>query len=502
MKSIHLSKKITYFLLSLSFILVSCAKNRSIDSVEEPNSSPSSPILPRFTASNIELGQQIPSYYVGFNGRSTEGPSWTNTQFLEMIAWMNPMCVRYPAGTQANYWDWRNGGFINSEPKYPFYIKDFVKGLSQQSQIIYVINMARPTPITGYTGNESVEILTSEAVLNAKISDILAAIEEFKSCGNLPIAIEFGNEFYFNNEHAGIYASNPSLYLDHVKIIGQRIKSLYPNIHLLVCTTKGGSKGRDTWNAAVYDRFEEDQSFNQLIRGVVQHHYINSSFGDQNPITTLDGVENAIQEGLNYAKSVQEDYNGVPDHKKLWITEYGITKKPDEAGMWGVGLQYLAMSLSWIDLGDKIENMCCQHITLDPGVIDRETIRMGPVGVVLGALSNALSGKTSLRKVVFSARDKTDEEKAASLYGWSFFDQDAVTVLILNTNREKKNDIDLTNLFSKSDCRVSIEEYFSENPVQNPVYKSEGIQIISTSKESSESLNIRPFSITVVRGKR
>ena len=58
---------------------------------------------------------------IGFNRRS-DGPSagapfWTDPTFKPLLATMNPDIVRYPGGTQANYWDWSTGEFIPNSGK-------------------------------------------------------------------------------------------------------------------------------------------------------------------------------------------------------------------------------------------------------------------------------------------------------------------------------------------------------------------------------------------------
>ena len=142
---------------------------------------------------------------IGFNRRSDAGAWWTDNSFISLISDMNPDIVRYPGGTQGNYWDWQTGKFIENAGK-PWgnkeilRIPEFVNALPWRTKIIYMINMARPTPATGVDVNADEATLKSTATLNLKINDILNAIAEFDAQGKLPYAIEIGNEFYFGNE--------------------------------------------------------------------------------------------------------------------------------------------------------------------------------------------------------------------------------------------------------------------------------------------------------------
>ena len=495
--------KIWFVVLIYMFNMVSCSTNspgteiiEEEDQSELPGDGPSTTNT-RFTATISLERIALSTYYAGFNGRSTEGPSWTDSDFLQLVNKMSPASIRYPGGTLGNSWDWRKGGLLDKVPKYPFYIKDFVAGLPRQdTQVIYMMNMVKPTPSTGYSGNESLEILKSEAVLQAKIIDALDALEEFARYGCVPIALELGNELYFNNEHAGIYAANATLYLDHALIIARAVKQKYPQMYILLCTTKGGTSGRDLWNTAVYTRLATNQELRSLIHGTVQHHYISENYGSQEPITTLDAAESAIEEGLSYTTSSRTDYEDVPAGLKLWITEFGVSKKKEEGGMWAVGLQYLAMSMGWLELGNKIENVLCQHITLEPGVIDKSRMKIGSVGITYGEFMRATSGKHSAYKISFHALREEDEILAAELHAWKFVGEDEDIILLLNATRNMKQDIDLTSVLPAGDIKVTFKQYWSETPYQNSVFENEGIQVGIEGHVKSFQTN--PFSLSVI----
>lgn len=488
----YLKTRITPFLLVGSMILSACVESSNAE--EKTYFSDA-----RYAATLSGEVHPVTGYQAGLNGRSTEGPSWTDPAFLQLVGTMSPMCVRYPAGTQANSWDWRTGAIMGKTARYPFLIKDFTAGLPLRSQIIYVMNMARPTPATGYTGNETEAVLKSEEVLRAKIQDALEALAEFERYGRLPVAVELGNEFYFDNEHAAIYAVNPTLYLDHSTIITREIRKRYPNMYFLLCTTKGGTTGRDRWNSAVYDRLAADSDLRGRIRGTVQHHYIDEKFGNQESVTTLDKAEEAIGEGFDYVQSVAEDYNRVPAGMKLWITEYGVTKRPDECGMWVAGLQYVALSLGWFDLGDKIENILCHHITLEPGILDKQRMALQGVGVAYGTLMRAMNGKSTMQKIVFDAKANEDKSGALELHGRVFISGGEKVVFVLNGTRTEKTNVDFSSVLG-SGKTVSVENYWSDRPLTNPSYLGEDIQY-KVVDATADNVDLKPFSITVIKVK-
>ena len=437
----------------------------------------------------------LSTFYGGLNGRSTEGPSWADPVFLGMVDWMKPASVRYPAGTQANSWDWREGKLMDKDnPKYLFKIEDFVKGLPYQTDIVYVINMVNPTPSTGYADETSEEILKSEAVLNAKIDDMIAALDEFKRMGKLPIAVELGNELYFNNEHAGIYAANPQLYLEHVIHIARAIRNYSPDIHILLCTTKGGSVGRDRWNTAVFNHLESNIELRNLIRGVVQHHYISENYGSLDDITSVVDAEEAIDEGFSYIRSIRSDYENVPNDMKLWITEYGLSKRKEQLGMWTIGLQFLSMSMGWLELGDKIENIMCQHITLDPGILDKDRMELSSVGIAYGEMMRAMSGMNKAERIEFVSENTSVDAIDIKLYGWKFTDiLGTEKVLMLNPTSQYITSINLEKIISPY---ATIKQYWSSTPYPSAAFLGDGIEIKDGGKVND--FIAYPFSLSVI----
>ena len=101
-------------------------------------------------------------------------------------------------------------------------------------------------------------------------------------------------------------------------------------MHILLCTTKGGSTGRDRWNTAVFDHLNANSELRNLVRGVVQHHYISENYGSLDGISSVADAEAAIEEGFSYIQSIRSDYEAVPNDMKLWITEYGLSKRKEQ----------------------------------------------------------------------------------------------------------------------------------------------------------------------------
>lgn len=454
------------------------------------------PSISQIIVSLDTLEQNISPKLIGYNGRSTEGPSWANSDFLDIVEQLYPGMVRYPAGTQANYWDWRTGTFIEGSGKDAQYIitlETFTSGLPDSAGIVYVVNMARPTPATGIALNAPESVLKSEATLQMKISDILEALNRFMDLGRFPEAIELGNEFYFTNEHAAIYAGNPVLYTNHAKKICQAIKAVYPELKILLCTTKGGTSGRDYWNETVFNALNADAIFAGMVNGVVQHHYINEDYGDPAMVTTVGAAQNAIIEGFKYVEEHISDYHLVPDEYPLWLTEYGATKLNAE-GTWASGLRAAAMTTGWIKLGNKINRLFYHHITSDPDVINKDQMKKGPSGLALGFMAKGTNGKSWLRHLKFQGNPLLSGNIRA-LHGFKCWNNKEESMFLLNISSQTFTGINVNDLFTFDGSR-QVNILHSTTPYIANVY--EGKNINEQRFILNGSLEIKPFSITLI----
>jgi hypothetical protein len=441
--------------------------------------------------------QIISSALTGFNGRSTEGPLWTDTSFTGIVASMYPGTVRYPAGTQANYWNWRTGTFIEGSGKtaqYAVPIEDFLNGLPKETEIIYVMNMARPTPITGVPLDAPYETLASEATLNLKIADMFDALNMFNQLGRFPDALELGNEFYFSNEHATIYAANPTLYLNHANIISDSVKKKYPDLKILLCTTKGGSASRDYWNNTVFDFLAANEDFASRIYSVVQHHYINGKYGNTQLVTDTESAKLAIAEGFMYPREKASDIAIIPDGLKLCLTEYGVTKLNAE-NTWVAGLRSVAMTMGWMEYGNVIDRLLYHHITDHADVVDRDQVLPGPIAVAFGLLGESTLGQTHLDQVIFSNNPVVSNTSIESLHGIKVYNSSEENVFILNIADDTYANVDLNSLFNYNGGGI-IKQYWTSEPYSEFNYLDGSLSEVI--EQSSKIIDIHPFSVTKV----
>ncbi|HIC32576.1 MAG TPA: T9SS type A sorting domain-containing protein [Flavobacteriaceae bacterium] len=480
--------------------------------------------------------RDITGVNVGFNRRSDNGTWWTDTSFINLVSEMNPDVVRYPGGTQANYWDWSTGQFIpntdkNWGNKEILKIPGFVSALPSRTKIIYVVNMARPTPATGVDVNASEAVLKSDATLNLKIADILNALDEFVLQGKEPYAVELGNEFYFGNIESGIFeiiedtntglfysgwdeANNQpyesankkdatditaAFYLKQCKAIVTAIKAQYPNMKIALTTTKGGNgtSARERWNNTIFNNLAINPEFSNLqsdVYAVTQHHYLNDNYGVQIPISDLASSKVAIAEGIQYPIDKISDYNMVPNDYKIWYTEYGEVKYIAEE-TWAEALRYAALNYSWLSLGDKVDQLDFHYIS-DNTVVKVDTpMRLAPVGIAVKQFMQASAEMTEMQQINFST-NPVSANGVLSLYGYKFKNAEKETLLIINLNDADFQNIVFDNLFTYTGV-PTMSQYYSTSPWVTGV--SEGDPNIQFDNSAViTSFDARGFSITVI----
>jgi len=428
----------------------------------------------------------------GLNGRSTEGPSWTNPDFLDLVEQMNPGIVRYPAGTQANYWDWRTGTFIEGCGKtadFIYSIPMLVSGMPESSEIIYVMNLVRPTPWTNIPLDAPEKVLLSDSVLQLKISDMLEALGEFERLGKFPIALELGNEFNFDSEHAGIYAANPALYLDHTGKIIAAVREHYPALKILLITTKGGTAGRDAWNNPVLEYLDANPDYKAQIYGLVQHHYINDKFGDPTQIHNAESSSEAILEVLDYMDLMDDNYALIPEGMKLCFTEMGATKSnADET--WADGLRTALFMLKMAGLGIKVDMVLFHHITR-MNVINDAVMKLASSGISVSVISDALKGQDRFGTISISENIPQYNGKP-TLHGFQFSNDSSSNLLLINAGRDTLAELDFS-FITESDSLNFSKIWHSSSPWETGVYEDGGISV------SEFDGRILPFSIILLK---
>ncbi len=474
---------------------------------------------------------------IGFNRRSDNGTWWTDNTFIDRVAEMNPDILRYPGGTQANYWDWSTGEFIpnagkNWGSKETLQIPEFINALPQRTKIVYVVNLARPTPATGVSVNASEAVLKSTATLNAKIQDMLNAIAEFDAEGKLPYAIELGNEYFFGNEESAIFhvvedistglwysgwdtannqpfespdkkvatEINAKFYLDNCKAVVAAIKNVYPNMKFALVTTKSGNGNstRDRWNNTIFDELENNANYATLkasIYAVTQHHYLSTNYGDQTVISDNATAKVAIAEGIQYPEEKQPDYDMVPNDYKIWYTEFGASKD-NAVETWATGVRYGALMISWMNRGDKVGQLDYHYVSHNSTIKVDIPMKLAPIGIAAKLLALASVEMTEMQEIIFNS-NPISVNSIKSLYGYKFKNNEKETLFIINISDTDFSQVETSGLFTYNG-QYNRTQYYSNTPYVSGVYEGHSNIISNTSNVSATTFNANKFSITTI----
>lgn len=135
-------------------------------------------------ASPASASTSVSPAFFGYNPgdhAAVNGP-WTDPAFNAAVAALRPGNLRFPSGTAANYWDWRNGceGLGSMAPCK----KQGVSTIDKFAQTLKAANASAVLVLNMLTDTLSSQL------------DFLAAAE---AAGVSVVAVELGNEFYNND---------------------------------------------------------------------------------------------------------------------------------------------------------------------------------------------------------------------------------------------------------------------------------------------------------------
>jgi len=198
-------------------------------------------------------------------------PTWTNQSFIDSVKTLNLEIIRYPGGTESQYFDWQTGRSVPSSL--------WTNGtLFNHSYIGTVPHVSYPLSQLHYfyqqTGIKPIFCLN---LLTKTLSDQIQMLQAAHSLG-IPIEyIELGNELYFTDQDFVNKYPNPGDYVLDIKNNWiPQISALFPNAKIAVI---GGYDGSTTLNGnSIPNRITSwnDTLFAQNINtnAITFHYYL------------------------------------------------------------------------------------------------------------------------------------------------------------------------------------------------------------------------------------
>ena len=419
---------------------------------------------------------------MGYNVNSVRsGPDFRINEYHNTINRLRPGNLRYPAGTIANYWDWRTGTIIQnitSGPRpyltsdIPYTIADFSKALPKGTEVVYVVNMVRPTPWTGIAWNADPTILRSVATLNKQIDDMLAAIEEFANKGVIVTKLELGNEFYQGalgdaEGASGVYTGDVNLYISHANLIAKAVHTKYPNMQIAVlgdsvdeADNATYTSGISPWTDAIYTAISNGTL--HYINAVTFHWYTG-------PGVSILNSDNKAMESLSRpfgkARHIKTtDFNKNRLGLDLWITEYanyspaGTSNNPNNPGnggaiqgTWVNGMFMASQTLQYTMMGSKVSllnvhGLLNNHIQW--AMAEDESTVTGN-GVAMALTGRAMNGRNKAQEVKFNniVNPTFGPNADPSLYAVKFWNSGSGALIVLNNTNQARTGVDISAVF-------------------------------------------------------
>src|SRR6266542_730242 len=426
--------------------------------------------------------KKLPLY--GFNGNNIKGPSWANKSFRDSASSLQLKIIRYPGGTNANWWDWQKGWFANDAD------------LPQEFKNI---------PYSP-TGLKELKLLVDETecdivfVLNMVTKDLTDQIQMLKYAQSLGIPIkwiELGNEFYLQNSIGLRKYKTVKGYAQACYEWINNIKSVFPKVKIAVI---GGNREYSNdvknWNKQVLQ-------YAPNADAIIAHVYAKFfKVTDENGIN----FQNLSEEFRKQYESI-----GFPFIDKkipIWITEYNIqwvAGKPNEenkklkefAFSWGQALATLLMTSLATNFSDKVE-MILDHNISNTSVFaaietGKRTFQKLPNGIGMGSWLSASNHMDSLTKINFFNNNNPLNDY--ELLGWKFYNREKSSFIFVNfiNTRVKVNISPVIN------GNASFEtKYAEKNAVINSAtdvkYKNDVI--------NNSVIELPPYSVTIIKTSR
>jgi hypothetical protein len=286
--------------------------------------------------------------YFGYNGANLlYRVDWTTPQFLQTLALLRPSTLRYPAGTEANYWDWRKGWFVSGADLPPSY-----RGIEPKVNTNRLEDLQPALKAAGAKPLFVVNMLTSN------LEEQLAMLRRAEALG-MPVAyVELGNEYYIGQgDHKAAFPSARDYALEANRW-SAAIRRAFPKAKIAAVgastVPEQASDPRWTgWNRELLPRLRGADA-------VTIHHYYSSGIGDTQFKRSREALpvryspaEVAVVLGMPFSAWSRLQKNGLalvePD-REVWITEYNLFDQGQPLpGTWTHGLGLAAATLLFTD---------------------------------------------------------------------------------------------------------------------------------------------------------
>ncbi|HYV93600.1 MAG TPA: T9SS type A sorting domain-containing protein [Chitinophagales bacterium] len=333
MKKIHLLSISLFALISISLLDVQTTLSQAPSSM------------------GLSIQKTLSPTWLGYNGQSTvrNGESWNEPNLMAKLPALKPKVLRYPAGGNSNWWDWKRGWFVNS-PNLP----------SNYAILARVSNYLENFKITKDSCHA--EAILSLNMVTSTLQDQMAMLRHADSIGLGVKFVELGNEFYIQGteDDSGpgiVYVDSVfhyvKTYADMCNIWIDTIHHYFPNCKVAVqgCFEKNNRPKRVKWNDSMQLLINHREDVWTYHTYFGSHWMDSTATAAEKAAVTIDEVEDWMYQPFKgYGLLANASVNNLSPGKEIWITEYNMTDKDRPVGgLWGHGLYLPLQSMLFLN---------------------------------------------------------------------------------------------------------------------------------------------------------
>ena len=400
-------------------------------------------------------------------------PSWKNQSFIDSVKALHLEIIRYPGGTESQYFDWQTGSsvpaflWLNGTLFSHRYIGTVPHLSYPLSELLYFYQQTGVKPIF------CLNLLTKD------LANQLVMLQSAKNMG-IPVEyIELGNELYFTDTDFINKYPNPIDYVSDVKNNWlPQLKNAFPDAKIAIIGSYDGltdlngnntPKRIHTWNNTVFAQ-------NLNSNAITFHYYLPPN------TTTLSNpnISQALAAPFRHWKTLKANtVDKVTNGMECWVTEYNLNDGNQTnyaiASSWTHGL-YTASLYGLMLEEPKITMLLNHQITGSPAFAslasytpfgDTLSNKMTAEGNAMRLLHKSIKGKNTATKLDFSNNPSITVGAAVypSLMGWIFEEDSEKELFILNLSNTSFN-LNFSAIFDDS---FSYEQITATNPLQKNI---------------------------------
>ena len=277
----------------------------AVTSVRPPAAPAAAPITGRLGA-----GRSLPGDYLGtifdYVGASQYGDP--DPKFYGQLAALEPGTLRYPGGTNANFFQWQAG--LPVDPP---------AGSCVSSSTSSAFRFTLSDLLTAYNATKAPPIFD----LNVMTSSLSCQIKMLRRAQQLDLPIryvELGNEFYLNFDNYPAYFPTAA---DYGRTVASYVKAVhqdFPGALVAAVGSLGVSTAREqTWNQ---DMLDAARQAGGLPDAITLHVY-----PFDNTALTTSALPGLFSEPYTSLTSISSAVGRLPVARPTWLTEYNLRPK-------------------------------------------------------------------------------------------------------------------------------------------------------------------------------